>query len=103
MSFKIEDIEKYILYCKLCAEIRTKKYDVLHSKETTKHLYNAEYGKCLEKYYTRCLKDVYDYNYYTNYIDRKDISICERVIDAYYETLRHTDRIGELNKIDKKL
>lgn len=83
MDFTTEEIDKYIMYCKLRANTRTKKYDHQYTAETIQKFYNAECAKCLEKYYTRCLKDVYDYNHYTNYTDRKDIVICERIIDAY--------------------
>jgi len=85
MNFTCEEIEKYVTYCKLRAETRNKKYDHKYSSETITQFYNADYAKCLEKYYTRCLKDVYDYNIYTNYVDRRDITICERIIDAYVD------------------
>lgn len=85
MNFTTEEIDKYIMYCKLRADTRTKKYDKQYNRDTIKKIYNADCAKCLEKYYTRCLKDVYDYNHYTNYTDRKDITICERIIDVYLE------------------
>lgn len=86
MNFTTEEIDKYIMYCKLRADTRMKKYDHQYTAETIQKIYNAECARCLEKYYTRCLKDVYDYNHYTNYTDRKDIAICERIIDAYLDS-----------------
>lgn len=80
-----EDIEKHIIFCKLRSEHISKKYEKNYDKETIKKIFKSEFTNKLERYYTLCLKNVTEYNHYTNYEDRQSINICETIIDRYLE------------------
>jgi hypothetical protein len=47
-------------------------------------VYNTEYSRCLEKYYVRCLKDVFEHNRFVKDSENtKSIVVCESIIDFY--------------------
>lgn len=88
-DFSESQIEKYILYCKLKTENRVK-----HSK--TNIDFKDNYSRCLEKYYTLCLRDVSMYNqheYNRLFLTQskepfitKSFDVCDKIIDVYTKT-----------------
>lgn len=81
-DFTQDRIGKYILYCKLRSENRTHRYKQNHHITNDAEFFHQEYSRCMEKYYTICLKDVYVHNMREPY-HRRNINICEKIIDAY--------------------
>jgi hypothetical protein len=86
----MNNIEQYINHCKLRANYRSQEFN----EKERDIMYNIECTKCLEKYYMKCLKDVYDYNHYTNYTDRKNVNLCEKIIDCYVKKSKNTSDLG---------
>jgi hypothetical protein len=78
-DFTKDRIEKYILYCKLRSENRTHR--------NSGECFTQEYSRCLERYYTICLRDVNDHNI-REPCNRKNISICEKIIDTYLNSVK---------------